>query len=257
MDPFSRLPAELRLKIFAHTDLVPRDRSGRKTGVHINDGDLDDPPAYFIYMHDRFDCSCPVKFPVELLNPRNPYYTEVLQVFFSQNRIVLGGSFVKTLAFLRVHRQGLHYIHELDFQFSPDEIEEWTETNTLSVEWEELVAFVRQNLRLSNLTLSLDAGTAIPIYEEQQMVEIDEGDYRLNAYKMIIKPLRGLGEIGLKRFYVYWGCYHSYEVEAEKEVMGDDYEAEGKFSISRRDPSDPHWDSHKEQETRSKDETTM
>jgi hypothetical protein len=86
--------------------------------------------------------------------------------------------------------------------------EYWTNPNILSNEWEELVAFVRENFSLSNLTLSLDAGLSIPIYEEQLMIDIDEGDYRLNVYKTIIKSLRGLGEIGLKRFYVYWGCYH-------------------------------------------------
>lgn len=76
------------------------------------------------------------------------------------------------------------------------------------------------------------------------------GDYRLLAYKMIIKPLRGLGEMGLRRFYVYWGCYHSYEAEAEKEVMGEFYEAVDKVPISRREPSDPHWDFEIERENR-------
>lgn len=257
IDPFSRLPAELRLKIFAFTDLVARDRRGRKTGVHVYDGELSDPTAHFLYRHDRLHCSCPAKFPVELLNSCNPYYAEVLQVLFSQNRIILAGSLVKMLAFLRVHRQGLHGIHELDFQFDHDVIKEWTETNTMSAEWEGLITFARQNLRLSNLTLSLDAWSPIPTFEEQQMMDIDEAGYRLDAYKMIIKPLRGLGEIGLKRFYVYWGCYHSYEVEAEKEVMGEDYEAEGKIPISRREPSDPHWDFREEQETRPKNEKMM
>lgn len=114
---------------------------------------------------------------------------------------------------------------------------------------------MRQNIDLSNLTLSLDAGSAIPIYEEQQMVEVDGGDYRLDAYKMIINPLRELREVGLKRFYVYWGCYHSFEAEAEKEVMGEDYEAEGKIAASKREPSDPHGDLQKDQELRSKYET--
>lgn len=49
MDPFSRLPADLRLKIFAFTHLVAADRSGRKTGVHILDSDFSDPPAHYMY----------------------------------------------------------------------------------------------------------------------------------------------------------------------------------------------------------------
>jgi hypothetical protein len=65
----------------------------------------------------------------------------------------------------------------------------------------------------------------------------------------ILKPLRGLGEIGSKRFYVYGGCYHSYEAEAEKEIMSEDYEAADKIPISRREPSEPDWDFLKELET--------
>lgn len=249
LDLFGRLPAEIRLKIFASTDLVVADRSGRKTGLHIADGEFCDPPAHFMYWHTRpDDCDCPVEFPAELLNRNNPYYSEILEVAFSRNRVVFSGSPVLTMAFLQVHSQGINHIRTLEFQFDIDLIEDWVKSDhTLQLEWEELIAFVRQNLNLSNISLSLNTGNPIPIYQEQQMTEREQGDFRLDAYKMIIKPLRGLGEMGgLRQFYVFWGCYHEYEAEAEREVMGDCYRAVDKVPISRREPSDPWWDSEKE-----------
>lgn len=155
----------------------------------------------------------------------------------------------KTLAFLQDHIEKINHTHDLEFQFDHEEIEEWTEpNNTFQLEWEKLIVFIRDNLSLSNLTLSLNAAIAIPIYEEQQLTETEKGDYRLQAYKKIIEPLRGLGQMGLRRFYVFWACYHSYEAEAEKEVMGQSHEAVDKVPLSRREPSDPHWDFQAERE---------
>lgn len=257
MDRFSSLPAELRLKIFSFTGLVIRDRSGRKAEVHVHNGKFANPVAHFMYWHKASTCDCPENLPAELLDQRNnPYYAEILEVVFSQNRIVLGGYLDKTLTFLRMHGQATRHIRKLEFQLDDYLIDEWTECNNAhQIEWEELFVYVRQNLNLSNLTLSLNAGHAVPIYEDQHFEEIEEGDFRLDAYKMIIKPLRGLGEMGrLKRFYVFWGCYHEYEAEAEREVMGASYQPMNKIPISRRAPDDPYCDYIEESERIQKEE---
>jgi hypothetical protein len=81
---------------------------------------------------------------------------------------------------------------------------------------------------------------AVPIYEENRMGE-EDADFILEIYWMILKPLHGLAESGLKRFCVYWACRNSHEAEAEKEIMGEDYEATDKVPFSRRDPLFPHW----------------
>jgi hypothetical protein len=124
----------------------------------------------------------------------------------------------------------------------PDEVEKWTEkTSPVPAEWKELIDFIRQNLDLPRLTLSLDTGMAVPIYEENRMGEEDV-DFILETYRMILKPLHDLPESGLKRFCVYWACRNSHEAEAEKEIMGEDYEATDKVPFSMRDPLLPHWD---------------
>jgi hypothetical protein len=117
----------------------------RKTGVHRDGSKLSESLTHYIYWHDELDRSCLDKFLFEPLNSRNPYYAGVLQVLFAQNRIVLGGTFVKMLVFLQAHHQGLNKTHELDFQFDPDMIDKWAETNNdiLLAEWEKLIAFMR------------------------------------------------------------------------------------------------------------------
>jgi hypothetical protein len=97
--------------------------------------------------------------------------------------------------------------------------------------WEELVAFVGQNFSLSDLTLTLDV---LPLNIICAMEEFYESDHELKAYKMMIIPLRELGQMGLKRFYAHLGDYQAYEAEAEKVVMGEDYEAKGKVPPSRQ-----------------------
>lgn len=250
MNLLNQLPAEIRLKIFAFTGLVCATRSGKKTGMHIYYGGYSDPPAHYMYWHKRGeDCDCPDEFPAELLDPcHNPYYDEMIEVAFSQNRLVFTGSLVETLEFLTTHVQGVTHIRNIEFQFEIDMIEEWSSShNTIQAEWENVILFLRQNLNLPNLTLSVNAGDAIPIYEEQQMTEKEGGDSRLEVYKSIIKPLHGLGvKGGLAGFYAFWACYHEYEAEAEREVMGLAYEPVEKVPISRREPSNPWWDPEKE-----------
>ena len=202
-----------------------------------------------MYRHTAFDCDCPAKFPVELLDRRNnPYYSEILEVAFSQNRVVLGGHISFTQNFLEIYTEGLKHIRDVEFQFDVDVIEKWNQDDSsFSIDWDDLIRFVRTHFNLSNLTLSLNAAHSIPIYQEQQMIEIRIGDFRLDAYMGIVSPLRRMGvDEGLKRFYAFWACYHFYETTAEREVMGESYQALDKVPLSRRDPANPWRDSEKE-----------
>ena len=249
MDPFSRLPAELRLKIFAFTDLVVRERSGRKAGLHVYDGVFSNPVRHDMYWHPEPGCYCPGKFANELLDRRNnPYYSEIFEVAFSQNRIILGGHITSMLDFLQTYIEEVKYIRDVEFQFDDEVIEAWTEPhNTFFMDWDDVVNFVRKHFNLSNLTLSLNAAQSIPIYHDQQMIETRAGDFRLDAYIGIVLPLRRMGlDEGLKRFYAFWACYHFYEATAEREVMGESYQALDKVPLSRRDLSYPWRDFEKE-----------
>lgn len=142
--------------------------------------------------------------------------------------------------------------------------------------WEKVVRFLRQNLNLRNLTLSINAGGDLAIDqwnlgepparapaaegEQQEEEEDTDSDWdedengrqhsRLTINKRIIVPLRGLGEEkdGLAKFYAFWEYHHGYEAQTEKEVMGPAYEAVNKLPVSRRDPRNPWWDLEWEKE---------
>ena len=139
-------------------------------------------------------------------------------------------------------------IRYVDFQFLPDDIEEWNNSSAKhKTEWEDLLRYVVEHLTLTDLVLSLDAGPCYPIYVEQNLHEY-QIPYVLEAYKSIVESVReelGVGrketkEGRLKELYVYWACFHDHEGEAEREVMGKDYVAEGKIGREEREPFYPH-----------------
>ena len=246
MNRLDQLPAEIRLKIFAYTDLVCARPNGEKTGVMIHNGKSCHIPACHKAWYKRFyQKDCPARFPDEYLDPcRNAYYREMVEVAFSQNRLMFSGSLTKILDFLTTHVDGISHIRHLELKLGGDMIELWHSCDMPSRrEWEDLILFIRRNLNLPILTLSVSAGSNYSTYEPERRPEEEDEDPRLNAYKSVIAPLRGLGvKGGLAGFYAFWPCYHGYEAEAEKEVMGPEYEPMNKVPRSRGDAWYSWWD---------------
>ena len=237
----SGLPAEVRLQILSNTTLVQRDKSdGSKTGLHVNEGTISYPQHHSINMHGA-DCLCPEP-PTKFFSLGPTLREEATETMLSQNRLVFSGSPRKSLDFLRGQGGLVRCIREVDFMFLPDEIRNWTEgeaKGSWDGPWRELVEYIAANLTLSNLTLSLDAGPGFIVYQEQYQTE-ETMDYVLEAYKMIVAPLKGLGGKGLKGFYAFFAAFHAYETEAEKEVMGEGYVAKDKVPSTKRNPLYPH-----------------
>ena len=234
------LPPELRQQTLGASGLVPRDTFGAPSGLHIIDGALSKGEIHDYALHSD-DCDCPAP-PTALLQSllSTVLESDARTVLLSQNRIVLSGSPARSLAWLQAQGPSVLQIRDLDLRLGPDQVECWTEdSSALPEEWAALVAFVRESLHLENLTLSLDAGLGYGVYREQQVTEAN-GGYVLEAYKAIVEPFRGLGEAGLKAFFVFWALYHDAEAEAERDVMGKEYVAEGKVESGKRNPFYPH-----------------
>ncbi|MCJ1295043.1 hypothetical protein MMC34_006604 [Xylographa carneopallida] len=248
-------PPELRHQILASTALIPRDASGQPTGLHVDDGVLSKGPAHDYALHsddDDDDCACPAP-PTALLESlrATSLAADARTVLLSQNRIVLSGSFAASLKWLCAQGALVREIRQLDLCVDPEQVEAWGEgegegesESLRSGEWAALIAFIRAELNLGNLTLALDAGLGQGIYEEQQVTEAN-GQYVLDSYRKIVEPLRGMGGQGLKAFLVFWALYHENEAEAEREVMGEGYVARGKVESGKRDPFHPHRCLHK------------
>ncbi|KAL9113986.1 MAG: hypothetical protein Q9187_007542, partial [Circinaria calcarea] len=234
------LPREVSQQILAKTDLVSHSSDGDSIpGIHIKDGEITYPVEHDINWHDASSCNCR-PLPTNLLRLGPTLDDDARFTLLSQNRLVLRGSPARSLAFLRAQGSLVRHIRALDFQFMPQEIEAWTKPGTpWKAEWADLINFIAANLQLENLILSLDAGPGYTIYEEQNAREEDLA-HVLNAYRAMVEPMRILGERGLKGFFVYWACFHAYEAEAEKEVMGQHYVAKDKIPSNERQPFYPH-----------------
>ena len=236
----SPLPREVRQQILADTDLVSHTSdSDSIPGIHIKDGEITYPVEHEINWHDASSCNCRL-LPTDLLRLGPTLDEDARFILLSQNRLVFRGSPARSLAFLRAQGSLATHIRALDFQFLPQEIEEWNKPGTpWKGEWADLVSFIAANLLLEKLILSLDAGPGYPIYEEQTAREEDLA-HVLDAYKAIVEPVRILGERGLKGFCVFWACFHEHETEAEREVMGQQYVAKDKIPSDQRQPFYPH-----------------
>ena len=237
--PFS-VPREVRQQILADTDLVSHASGGDSIpGIHIKDGEITYPVEHDINWHDASSCNCR-PLPINLFRPGPTLDDDARFILLSQDRLVLRGSPARSLAFLRAQGSLVNHIRALDFQFMPQEIEDWTKPDTpWKAEWADLVSFIAANLQLENLILSLDAGPGYTIYEEQNARE-EHLAHVFDAYRAIVEPMRSLGERGLKRFCVFWACFHEYEAEAEREVMGQHYVAKDKILSDERQPFYPH-----------------
>ncbi|MCJ1288063.1 hypothetical protein MMC26_007416 [Xylographa opegraphella] len=240
LSTLTTLPPELRQEVLAATALVPRDSRGAPSGLHVVDGALSKGEAHDYSLHSD-DCDCPSP-PTALLQSLldTSLASDARTVLLSQNRIIMSGSPAASLAWLRAQGPQAREIRDLDLCLDPDQVEGWTQVGSaLPGEWAALVAFIREELNLGNLTLAVDAALGSGVYEEQQVTD-SNGEYVLEAYRKIVQPLSGLGQKGLKAFLVFWALYYENEAEAEKQVMGEGYVAKGKVEASKRDPFYPH-----------------
>ena len=232
--------------IFAHTNLVSTNSLSHEAieGIHIRDGKINYPLLHYIGPHTPEHCHCQPP-PTDSLDQLPPLDSDARLILLSRNRLLFYGSPAKSLSFLQAQGDLVKVIRLIDFQFLPKDIEECNKPGTCwKREREELIRFIGENLILSNLVLSLDAGPCFEWYIMTCMLE-ENSPWVLEAYKSIVEPIRQWGEKKLKGFYVFWACFHDHEGQAEREVMGEDYVAEGKIDSEEREPLGPHKDDWK------------
>ena len=215
-------------------------------GIHIINGQIDLPAEHYVQLHfaSGVPCNCNRPLYANDLDQSSLLPYRYRSTLISQNRLVFNGSPEKSLAFLRSMGNLVRLIRNIDFQFSYEVINAWMEPGSpLPYQWQVLVRFITETLVPSRLVLSLDAGPCYDIYVEQDQYE-HQLTHVLETYKAIVEPMRGLGQEGLKEFYVFWACFHGHEKEAEEQVMGEGYQARGKISALERDPFYPHGSAH-------------
>ena len=188
-------------------------------------------------------CVC-YQFPHGLFRANSQLGEEARQVFYTHNRFILSGSVQKSLAFLRTRTpQTVQSIRRLDLQMSPITIGDMMVPMEPVEDWPTLIDFIATHFNLPSLFLTVDAGYAWDYYHHNPFdyadKTADEAE-ELEMYKNYISPMRQLK--GLKSFHVFLSCCHEYEIEAEQEVMGSDYDSsrDGKIPPEERWPQFPH-----------------
>ncbi|MCJ1383163.1 hypothetical protein MMC17_006276 [Xylographa soralifera] len=261
--PFMRLPKELRYQILRHTDLVVGNKASHSwaDGFVISNRRDKKPCIQFrkpycgqcnseqwvnlsLCFRTTFFTSCACfLFPTALFTVSRQVSLEAHKVLFSENRFILHGDPALKLAFLQCHSLDmLQCIHKLDLYFSATDINSWAHgiDHSIRRRWEQLIEFIRRNLNLSNLTLSVDAGAVYDSILDPRLPRFDFENY-ITVWRTFAKPLLQLK--GLAEFHVFLACAFGLETQFEREVMDERYASvtHGKVAYKMRDHDNPHW----------------
>ncbi|MCJ1404794.1 hypothetical protein MMC11_008020 [Xylographa trunciseda] len=266
--PFTSLPPELQRQVLVRTGLVVQvQRLRNPQGLEIfsgrpsytkNDssgccGGCSDqqcrPACHCIYSPEPFSLSCTCyRFPLALFGTSHKISQLAREIVFSENRICLRGNLGATSAWLASQPPDLlALIRTLDVMITSKQLWEWgplssTHSNIqLPAEWNDLAAVISERLSLGNLTLSIDAACMYDSLLEDAGKENFES--LKEVYKALVAPFAARPLFrSLHAFFVFWPLFGSSETEAERSVMGEDYDAEvrGKIAYEDRDWRLPH-----------------
>ena len=162
-------------------------------------------------------------------------------MFYSENHFSFYGHPFDTVTFFRKLRPSLlEHIRFIDLQLGLDEIFLWpTESQGGHPDWKYLLPFLSKFLDLSKILLSIDAGYHPRTWRLDgcDMPEI------LDFYHDITESLYQVPAFRkLRGFHMFLPCFHEYEVDSEKEIMGEQYNSalQGKIPNESRALDYPH-----------------
>ena len=238
--PFSRLPPELRLHVLEYTDLVvkSKDIPNLTTEFQIEDSRLCSQLSCCtnccallfncccVTVPNAFSISCRcTPNPTRLLRVSQQMYTDALKILYRENRFRLIGSPNTNMKFLEgLPPRAVELINDIVLEVSELEIIDWAEDPVSFLDsWKNLLAFVRCHFTLSALKLTIHA-TGI-IFEDDWSELLERHDDYRTFYRAILSPVRSLE--GLKAYFVYLqtDSLLDLEREAEKDVMGEEYDS--------------------------------
>ncbi|MCJ1386727.1 Endonuclease III-like protein 1 [Xylographa soralifera] len=273
--PFGRLPIELQRHILSFTGLaLPFRTIGKPQGLEIISGkpqyQQDDssaccgrctgerkwPVCCCIYgSGDAFSASCTCyRFPLALFAVSRRVSRLAQETAYSENRIIVRNALLSVFDWLRdTPREFLSQVRALDLIVTSGQLRRWGHLSSLESnvqlppEWASIASTVDDCLPLNNLTLSIDAAHMYDDLLEDELIYGDAGteyfESLKNIYRALVVPFASRPHFRqLRNFFVYWPLFGSTEDEAEKAVMGLEYDAQarGKVLYKDRDWRLPH-----------------
>jgi len=258
------LPKEIRVKILHYTDLVFRWRQGWESdGLVIERGKLVADKGQTrccqqCCVSPSTTCCCPqfgaswsssctcYAVPRALLAVSRKFSQEAREVFFSENRFAFCDNPPKTLYFFkRQSPPDLQLFRKIDFQLQlPRDFLDFElgKDSTFLFDWYELLLYVSDHLNIPALSLSIDTRASFALGQTPSAWEQNLPTL-LGFFREIIRPLAQIRRFrDLRSFHVYWVSFHAHEAEAEKEVMGENYDraTKGKIPYTGRESRFPH-----------------
>ena len=242
---FNRLPREIRLLILAKTSLVVRsDESEAAEGIRIPKGN----PKNLNLCCKKCTtslavCCCQTRraaysttcvcqrIPTPLFYVSRQMYYEATEVCYSHNTFLLHGSITSMSKFLcRLSPFARRQLRMIDIRPMYDQFRDWTDVEApYAHDWQSLVNFMRKNLSISNLTLSLNMENCVDHSllldngsvdddDDDDDDEEEELDWLRETCTEIVIPLGQLQ--GLRSFHVMLGHLEYYESALEGMVFG-------------------------------------
>ena len=250
--PFSRLPPELRLHVLEYTDLVVKseDTANWTTEFQIEDSRLCSQHSCCTYCCAMlYNCCCvtvPNAFsiscrctpnPTSLLRVSRQMYSDASKILYRDNRFRLIGSSTTNMKFLKgLSSRVLELMNDVVLEVGELELVEWYEDPFGVINsWRDLLEFIRRHFTLSALKLTIHVTVSEFGGDWSDLPE--EWDDHRPFYRGILNPVRSLK--GLKAYLVYLqtNSPSDLEREAEKEVMGEEYDSAGHGKVAFEDRS--------------------
>ena len=268
---FFKLPREIRTKILRCTDLVAYN-NGWQWGCNelaIGNGKLASRMLCCMDCNDTLEHCCCIteksayspsckcfSGPTTLLSVNRQMHVEATVVLFEYNRFHFSRSLLLTLRFFeRLSPNSLASMRMIDFSISKSHllliaqgVKEQNNRDTIWLQdWVTVLDFMRQNLNLERLWLSVRIGDSA-----DKFYISDSGFTRSTmfaAFMRILKPVKRLR--GLARYHVFLNemqGLQEIEADAERYVMGNEYDspADGKpahrlFQFPYDEETLKHW----------------
>ena len=102
-------------------------------------------------------CTC-YQFPVALFQVSRQMHQEAIEVLCSENRFILSGDITENIAWLQaLSPTALRNIRRLDILAGENQINGWV-IGDYRAELNSLIMFIKDNLLISNLWLTIDFG---------------------------------------------------------------------------------------------------
>ena len=234
---FNRLPREIRLLVLTKTGLVLRSDGFKEVeGISIPKGKAENLNLCCKQCTRSLEvCCCQTRgaaysttcachrIPTPLFYVSRRMSYEATEVCYSHNTFLLHGTITSMVDFLhRLSPFALRRLRMIDIRLKYYQFEEWTDAGMPHAhDWQSLISFMRENLSISNLALSLNLENCVGYFSLDDDPDDDDESELVWLRETCTEMVIPVGQLqGLRSFRVMLGHLSYYESALEEMVFG-------------------------------------